>query len=58
MEEIRNFLTIRDTAHKLDISEESVRDLIKVKQLRAVKIGQWRINPIDLETFIKSRMNF
>ncbi|HEY5390915.1 MAG TPA: helix-turn-helix domain-containing protein [Hanamia sp.] len=58
MDEIRNFLTIRDTAHKLDISEESVRDLIKVKQLRAVKIGQWRINPVDLETFIKSRMNF
>ena len=58
MEEIRNFLTIRDTAHKLDISEESVRDLIKAKQLRAVKIGQWRINPIDLEAFIKSRMNF
>lgn len=58
MDEIKDFLTIRDTAHKLDISEESVRDLIKVKQLRAVKIGQWRINPVDLETFIKSRMNF
>ena len=58
MDEIRNFLTIRETAQKLDISEESVRDLIKTKQLRAVKIGQWRINPIDLEAFIKSRMNF
>jgi excisionase family DNA binding protein len=58
MDGISSFLTIRETAQKLDISEESVRDLIKAKELRAVKIGQWRVNPQDLETFIKSRMNF
>jgi excisionase family DNA binding protein len=58
MDEIRSFLTIRETAQKLDISEESVRDFIKAKKLRAVKIGQWRVNPVDLEAFIKSRMNF
>jgi len=58
MDEIRNWLTIRETALKLDISEESVRDFIKAKELRAVKIGQWRVNPEDLELFIKSRMNF
>ena len=58
MDGISNYLTIRETAQKLDISEESVRDFIKAKELRAVKIGQWRVNPIDLETFIKSRMNF
>ncbi len=58
MDGISNFLTIRETAEKLDISEESVRDFIKAKKLRAVKIGQWRVNPLDLETFIKSRMNF
>ena len=58
MFEIKNFLTIRETALKLDISEESVRDFIKAKKLRAVKIGQWRVNPEDLEAFIKSRMNF
>jgi len=58
MEGISHFLTIRETAQKLDISEESVRDLIKAKKLRAVKISQWRINPIDLDEFIKSRMNF
>ena len=58
MDGISNYLTIRETAQKLDISEESVRDFIKAKKLRAVKIGQWRINPIDLEAFIKSRMNF
>jgi excisionase family DNA binding protein len=58
MDGISHFYTIRETAQKLDISEESVRDLIKAKELRAVKIGQWRINPIDLDAFIKSRMNF
>ena len=58
MDSISNFYTIRETAQRLDISEESVRDLIKAKELRAVKIGQWRINPVDLEAFIKSRMNF
>lgn len=58
MDGISNYLTIRETAQKLDISEESVRDFIKAKKLRAVKIGQWRVNPEDLEAFIKSRMNF
>jgi len=58
MDGISNYLTIRETAQKLDISEESVRDFIKAKKLRAVKISQWRVNPIDLEAFIKSRMNF
>ena len=58
MTDISKFLTIRETAQRLDISEESVRDLIKAKKLRAVKISQWRINPEDLEAFIKSRMNF
>jgi excisionase family DNA binding protein len=58
MDGISNYLTIRETAQKLDISEESVRDLINTKQLRAVKIGKWRVHSQDLEAFIKSRMNF
>jgi len=58
MDGIGSFLTIREIAQRLDISEESVRDLIKAKKLRAVKIGKWRINPQDLESFIKSRTNF
>lgn len=31
--------------------------LIREKQIRAVKIGQWRVKPKDLEDFIKSRFN-
>jgi excisionase family DNA binding protein len=57
MEDLRKYLTVRQTAEKLDISEESVRELIKNKHLRAVKIGKWRIKPQDLEDFIKSKSN-
>jgi len=31
-----------------------VRELIRDKQIRATKIGQWKINPEDLQEFIKS----
>ena len=44
-------------AEKLDVTEEWVRELIREKKIRAVKIGQWRIKPEDLEEFIKSRMS-
>lgn len=57
MDDLRKYLTVRQVATRLDISEESVRDLIKNKELKAVKIGQWRIKPDELERFIKSRSN-
>ncbi len=57
MDDLRKYLTVREVATKLDISEEAVRDLIKNKELKAVKIGQWRIKPDELEKFIKSRSN-
>lgn len=57
MEDLRNFLTVRNVAERLDISEESVRDLIKNKELKAVKVGQWRIKPDEVEKFIRDRSN-
>jgi excisionase family DNA binding protein len=57
MEDLRKYLTVRQAAEKLDITEESVRELIKNKQLRAVKVGKWRIKRQDLEHFIKSKSN-
>lgn len=57
MDDLRKYLTVRQAATRLDISEEAVRDLIKDKELKAVKIGQWRIKPDELEKFIKSRTN-
>ena len=57
MVELKNYLTVKQVADKLDITEEWVRDLIKAKEIKAVKIGKWRIKPEDLEEFIQSRSN-
>ena len=57
MEDLNKYLTVPRVAKKLGITEEWVRDLIRMKQIKAVKIGQWKIKPADLEKFIKSRMN-
>ncbi len=55
--DLREYLTVREAAEKLDISEGWVRDLIKAKVIRATKIGKWRIKPNDFENFIKYRSN-
>ncbi|MBI5677275.1 MAG: hypothetical protein HZA47_11585 [Planctomycetes bacterium] len=34
-----------------------MRELIREKQIRAVKIGRWHVKPGDLEEFVKSRYN-
>lgn len=57
MDDLKKYLTVPQVAKKLDITEEWVRDLIRMKQLKAYKIGQWKIKPEDLERFIKSRSN-
>lgn len=57
MVDLKKYLTVRQVAKKLDITEEWVRDLIKAKEIKATKIGKWRIKPEDLEKFIKSRTN-
>ena len=58
MEDLKKYLTVRQIAKKLDITEEWVRDLIARKEIKAAKIGHWRIKPEDLEEFIKSRRNY
>ena len=57
MEDISKYLTVREVAKKLDVTEDWIRDLIQAKQLKATKMRKWRINPQDLEKFIKSRSN-
>lgn len=57
MDDLRKYLTVPEVAKKLDITEEWVRDLISRKEIKAVKIGQWKIKPEDLDKFIKSRYN-
>jgi len=57
MEDLKKYLTVRQTAKKLDITEEWVRDLIAKKEIKATKIGKWRIKKEDLKNFIESRTN-
>jgi len=57
MLKIETYLTVRHVARQLGLTEYRVRQLIREKQIRATKIKQWRINPEDLEKFIKSRSN-
>ena len=57
MFDLSKYLTVRDAAKSLDLTEERVRELINLKQIRATKVGKWRIKQEDLEKFIKSRRN-
>lgn len=54
---IKDYLTVRKIAKQLGLTEYRIRELIREKQIRATKIGQWRVKPQDLEEFIKSRTN-
>lgn len=54
---LKGYLTVEEVAKQLGLSEYRVRELIREKQIRAVKIGQWKIKPGDLKEFIKSRSN-
>ena len=57
MDSIKKYITVRQVAKDLGLTEAWIRGLIARKELKAVKIGQWKINPKDLEGFIKSRSN-
>jgi len=50
-------LTIKDAAKRLDVGERSVYRYIEKKQLKATKIGGWRIAEKDLQNFIKYSSN-
>ena len=54
---IKDYLTVRQIAKQLGLTEYRIRELIREKQIRATKIGQWRIKPEDLQEFIKARTN-
>lgn len=54
---LKRYLTVEEAAKQLGLSEYRVRELIREKQIRATKIGQWRVRPEDLEEFIRARTN-
>ncbi|MEW6725170.1 MAG: helix-turn-helix domain-containing protein [Bacillota bacterium] len=52
-----SFLTVEHVAKILGVSEKSVRDFIASGELRAAKIGQWKVREEDLRDFIEQRSN-
>jgi excisionase family DNA binding protein len=57
MDDLNKYLTVKQVARKLGVTEDWIRDLIQAKQLKATKIKRWRIKPEDLEKFIRNRSN-
>ena len=57
MVDVNKLLTVREAARRLGLSEYSVRQFIREKQIRATKIKRWRIAPGDIEEFVRSRTN-
>jgi len=57
MVDISKFFTVKEVAKRLDVTEDWIRDLIQSKQLKAVKVGKWRVDPEELKRFIQSRSN-
>jgi excisionase family DNA binding protein len=54
---LKGYLTVRQVAKELGLTEYRIRQLIREKKIKAMKIGQWRIGRKDLKQFIKSREN-
>ena len=54
---LKGYLTVRQVAKELGLTEYRIRQLIREKQIRATKIGQWRIKLQDLKEFVKGRTN-
>lgn len=46
-------LEVSHVAHRLSVSQDFVRRLIRDKKLAAIPIGRrWRIDPVDLQAFL------
>jgi|GEM_PF-385849 len=54
---MKTYLTVQEVAQKIELTERRIRELIRDREIRATKIGRWRIAPEDLEAFIRSRTN-
>jgi len=53
----KNYLTAKEAAVVLNVSERTIMRYIKTKRLLATKIGQWRIKKVDIDRFVKESSN-
>lgn len=48
-----HLLEVSHVAHRLSLSEDFVRRLIRKKELSAIRLGKrYRVDPVDLQAFI------
>lgn len=57
MKGLKQYYSVAEVAQILDVSEKSVRDFIKVGELQAVKVGQWRVPKDSIAAFMDARSN-
>jgi len=51
---VRTMLTYKQVAEHLQLSERTVATLVKMQQLRCVRLsGSVRVDPVDLNDFIE-----
>lgn len=53
-----HWLTVEDVAHRLDVTEETVRRLLRRGDLPGMQISKrsgWRVRVRDVDAFIRSR---
>lgn len=51
-------LTVHEVAEMLKLKESTIRNLIVMKKLRAIKFGrEWRVAQRDLEAFLNDNAN-
>jgi excisionase family DNA binding protein len=51
------FLTIKETAKLLNIGERTIYRYIAAKEIKAMKIGFWRIDEKSVRDFVKRSSN-
>ena len=54
---ILKLMTVEEVAGKLRCTEETIRDLIRQKKIRASKVGRWLIAEDDLIRFVRNHCN-
>ena len=53
----KDYLTAKEAADVLHVSERTIMRYIKTKRLLATKIGQWRIKKADIDRLVKASSN-
>lgn len=55
-EPVPHLLEVSHVAHRLSLSEDFVRRLIRARKLAAIRLGtRWRVDPLDLQAFIDAQ---